>query len=537
MILLYVYLLFINLCMQAELPPFLQNHSPWAEEVFKSLTLDEKIGQIMMIGVSVQNKDLFEQHKRILLDYHVGGIFIDGGYSYHTIEHQIIVTNHLQNISKLPLLVGEDLEWGLTHRLADAVNLPRALTLGAIQDNSLIYEYAAEVARQCNGLGVHINASPVVDINTNPKNPIIGFRSFGDNKYHVTQKALIFIKGLQDNNILACAKHFTGHGDTSVDSHLDLPIVQHTRQRLHDIELHPFKEAINAGVSTIMSAHLLVNAYDTNRPATLSRAIMTDLLKHEMGFQGLAITDALIMKAISKYISPAMANIESFLAGNDILLYPEDIPNTVILFKELINFRPEIEQQLNDSVLKILKAKEWLNLHNNRLAQAMSAQNINSAYAFELKKKLYAYAMTLVHDDQCTVPVSVLEPACLVTLGNSFEIVCDILQKSMPHLVIYNDIQKAMPALCRDTKTPIICALYATQRGAVDQHHVHFIHELYKKNFNVITLLFGSPYVLPQLPPEVPVIVAYEEDFDAQEAAVNVLLGKRQALGVLPITL
>ncbi|MGC2310242.1 MAG: glycoside hydrolase family 3 N-terminal domain-containing protein [Candidatus Babeliaceae bacterium] len=543
MIFMYLLFLLCNAFMYASLPPYLDT-SEWAEQTLAKLTLEEKIAQILMIKMPAQNHQSFEKYKE-LLRYPVGGIFLHGK---NTITEQIKLTNFLQGLNNIPLLVGQDLEWGLNMRLEDGINFPRALTLGALQDFDLICQLAALIAQQCKKLGVHLPAAPVVDINTNPSNPVIGFRSFGDDKYQVAAKTLAFIKGLQENYILACAKHFPGHGDTEVDSHKNLPVVKHTQKRLDEIELYPFKQAIQAGVATIMSAHLLVNVHDNQKSATLSKKIITDLLKKQLGFKGIVITDALSMKAITKHNKPAQANIDAFLAGNDILLYPKDIPETIEELKSIITKSPELQKQLDASVFKILQAKEWLNLHRKRFVEEITAKDINTKEAFALKKQLYSAAITVVRDDNKMIPLqSAPQPNPLfIHLGqkffNQFEEICEqnlniCANQDLYNLATKEQMDNFFNYRSTQNNSSIICLLRTTQRGVVEEHHLNFINRLHEQNNQVTTVLFGSPYTLKKLHPSIPTIVAYEDDPDAEEAAAKVLFGNQPALGQLPITL
>lgn len=291
----------------------------WVDSVYQNLSYEQQIGQLFMIA-AYSNKD--NQHKQeieaAIKKHHIGGlIFMQGGPG-----RQAHLLNHYQSISKVPLMISMDAEWGLAMRLDSTVRFPKQMTLGAIQDNKYIYKMGEEIARHCKRVGMQVNFAPVVDVNVNRNNPVIGTRSFGENKVKVAEKGIAYMRGMQSQHVLANAKHFPGHGDTDVDSHKDLPIINHSVDRLHDIELYPFKRLIADSLASMMVAHLYVPALDKtpNTATTLSPKVVNKLLKEELGFKGLVFTDALNMKGVSKFYSPGEADLKALLAGNDVLL-------------------------------------------------------------------------------------------------------------------------------------------------------------------------------------------------------------------------
>ncbi|MCL5876012.1 MAG: serine hydrolase, partial [Candidatus Dependentiae bacterium] len=296
--------------------------------------------------------------KKLITQYHIGGLI----FLYKsTPDKQIDAINEYQALSKVPLLITQDCEWGLSMRLYNTTVYPRNNLLGMLADKSLIYDLSREIARQCSAVGVHMNFAPVVDINNNPNNKVIGSRSFGSDLDQVAHAGLLMMQGLQDEHVLACAKHFPGHGDTSVDSHLDLPIVPHDMKRLEELEIIPFKHLIDHGIASVMSAHLAIPKLekDAQRASSLSYAIVTDLLEHELHFSGLKVTDALGMGAITKNYAPGQAELEAVLAGNDLVVCPLDIPRSFEYIGQAIRDGKITEEELDRRVLKILKAKEW----------------------------------------------------------------------------------------------------------------------------------------------------------------------------------
>ncbi|MBL4939561.1 MAG: beta-N-acetylglucosaminidase, partial [Lutibacter sp.] len=368
----------------------------WVDSLLNNMTIDEKIGQLFMVQ-AYSNKD--EKHRNfiesLIEKYHVGGlIFMQG-----TPEKQALLNNNYQSISKIPLLIGFDGEWGLNMRLKNTYRFPWNMTLGAIQNNKLIEDFGEQVGKHCKRLGIHINFAPVVDININPKNPIIGNRSFGENRENVTQKALAFIKGMQGQYVLANAKHFPGHGDTASDSHKALPILDFSFERLDSIELYPYKQLIKNNLMSVMVAHLSVKALEPNEelPTSLSYRVITSLLKEKLNFKGLILTDALNMKGAANYAKPGEIDLVAFIAGNDILLIPENVPAAVAKIKVALNEKIITEDRLDHSVRKILKAKFWAGLSNLKLVDVINLEeDLNSISNELLHRKLVENSISLL---------------------------------------------------------------------------------------------------------------------------------------------
>ncbi len=339
-----------------------------AEELLNNFTLDQKIGQLFMVAaVSDENlnEELIQKKsyrmdkeyiKELIRKYHIGGIIYLGVSSP---EQQAELTAYYQNISTTPLLIGQDLEPGrlMSARFPTIPPFPSAMELGAIGDEKIIYNIGKEIGTFCNKVGVNINFAPVADVNNNPNNIVIGDRSFGENPDQVTQNATAFMRGLQDAGVLACAKHFPGHGDTDIDSHYALPHIPHNRERLYNVELYPFKQLIENGINAIMTAHLSVPAL-RNRPTSLSYNVITNLLSNNLGFNGLIITDALDMQGVKTTNQPGETELNALLAGNDILLCPVNIPEAIDLIKQALVNGDLSYKTLNQHVLRILRAKE-----------------------------------------------------------------------------------------------------------------------------------------------------------------------------------
>jgi len=416
---------------QDRLPVFYDTPGQWADSVLNSMTLDEKIGQLFMVAAySNRNQSHVKELAKLIDTYKIGGlIFFQGGPL-----RQAHITNELQSKSEIPLWIGMDLEWGLAMRLDSTIKYPRQMTLGALENDSLIYAMGYEIGRQCKRLGIHINFAPVVDINNNPKNPVINSRSFGENKLWVTQKSLAYMEGMQDAGILANAKHFPGHGDTDMDSHKSLPTISHDVERLKQVELYPYNKLFKEGLASVMVAHLSVPALDSteNRASTLSPEIVTDLLKEEMGFKGLAFTDALNMKGVSKYYKPGELDLLAAKAGNDVLLFAEDVPKAMAAIKEAILNEEYSEKSLDASVRKILLAKEWLELTKTPQIETKNLYtDLNTPEALNIKKELSEASITLAKNDQGLVPFLDIEKDNygLVTIGKNSDAFEEILSK------------------------------------------------------------------------------------------------------------
>lgn len=341
----------------------------------KKLTLDEKIGQLFMVAAVADEetaKDIIEKKtyrldkeyiEQLIKEYNIGGIIYLGKSDY---KKQIARTEYFQTLSTIPLLIGQDLEPGRVgaSRFPDFFSFPANQQLGILNDQEHTYQIGRAIGGLCKLLGVHINFAPVADVNNNPKNPVINDRSFGNNPSLVTQHAIVFARGLHDAGIIACAKHFPGHGDTDIDSHYNLPLIPYGQERLHAIELLPFKQLIAAGIPTIMIAHLEVPAFENqkNLPSSLSKKVVTNLLRNELGFTGLIITDALDMNSITKNYSNGQAELQALCAGNDILLCPIDVPAAVATIKQAIHDQYITEQEIDMHIEKILKVKQSLNM-------------------------------------------------------------------------------------------------------------------------------------------------------------------------------
>ncbi|MCS7073180.1 MAG: serine hydrolase [Bacteroidia bacterium] len=524
----------------------------WTKQVLDTLTLEEKIGQLFMVAAFSKESEKENQKlvETLIKKYKVGGLIFMQGSPIR----QAQLTNHYQYISDLPLLIATDAEWGLNMRLDSAVRYPKNMTLGAINDDSLLYDFGKQVAKQLRAIGVHINFAPVVDINNNSANPVIGDRAFGENRQAVIDKSLLVMKGLQENGVIATAKHFPGHGDTHIDSHFDLPVLPHSRERLDTLELEPFRAQIKAGVYAIMMAHLFIPAIDStpNLPTSLSKKAITDLLRNELKFDGIIFTDALNMKGATKYkyFQPGEIEVKALAAGNDILLYSDHVPLAIEAIKKAVQDSVIKIEEINQKVRRILLLKERMGLHNLRYVSTYRIpETLYSAEAYRLKDELYASAITLARNDKQILPIQNLnQTIAFLQIGYQSETpFYHTLKKytsvdffHLPKLASGEQIDSTI-AILKQNYSTIIVGLFElsklkTKRFGLTPTTLEvscFVNEM---NANVIYVLFGSPYGLEFLQNEHTLIIGYEETVEAQKAAAAAIFGGLNPPGNLPIS-
>lgn len=514
-----------------------QKAEKYADSLYQNLSLDEKIGQLYIVALYNNRGDEEIQKIRNLVEKEkIGGLIL----MQDDVEKHIALLNEFQGKSKVKMMIGIDGEWGLFQRFPVAHKFPWAMTLGAIQDNSLIYEMTSKIAEDCKRMGIYWDFAPVVDVNTNPSNPIIGNRSFGSDVQNVIAKALAYSQGLQDNGVLASMKHFPGHGDTNTDSHLDLPVVSHNLDRLNDVELTPFKALMDKKIGGVMVAHLYVPALEKQSgiPASLSYKIITNLLKNTYQYKGLVITDALNMNAVAKKFSAGEIDLRAFKAGNDILLFSQDVPNGKALIKSAIEKGEISENRLAESVKKILKTKFLLNLQNFK---PMNPQNIkedlnNTSHA-ELSEKLYANAITLLKDEKNLLPLSCsktyyylpLEEAPFQTFVENLNLGTTVKLISKAEIAQIPENSTVIVGFHKDNST-------AYKPYKISQESKDILAELSKKQ-NVILDDFGSPYALKDIDISKisTVLVSYENNDLSLKASAKALLGKTKIHGKLPV--
>ncbi|OEY72460.1 glycoside hydrolase family 3 N-terminal domain-containing protein [Salegentibacter salarius] len=549
-ILLLTCLLFVLPNLAAQNNPLLTNdveaQNRWVDSVYNSLNLKEKVGQLLMISVSSESgKTYTEQAKKQIAEENIGGVIFSKGGPLR----QAKLTNEFQEISKTPLLIGMDAEWGLAMRLDSTFALPWNMTLGAIQDNKLIANAGAAISRNTKRLGVHINFAPVVDINTNPENPIIGNRSFGENKINVAEKSLAFMRGMHREGVLSSAKHFPGHGDTDADSHKTLPTIPFSKERLEDLELYPYYPLITHGLSSVMVAHLNVPALQENRntPTSLSKAVITDLLKSKMNFKGLVFTDALNMKGLTNNTEPGDAELRAFLAGNDMLLMPEKVE---VASEVLVNaFKNEIisPSRLAHSVKKILQAKYKAGLQQQKAVQEnFLSEELNTVRDQVLLEELFENALTLIKNNKGVLPIEDLDDKRIAYVNFGDADGGPFLKELRKYAAVdwitaarINDLQDKLAdydlvilGYHKSNSSP-----WASYKFSPAE--LHWIHQIAQKNKSILSL-FSSPYALSDLRGlnELEgILVNYQNHTVAQKKAAQLIFGAIEAKGKLPVSI
>lgn len=393
-----------------------EKNNTWVDSTLMHMSLDEKIGQLFMIAAySNQNETYETELEKLITRYKVGGLIFFQGDP----ERQVKLTNRYQKITKYPLMIGMDAEHGIGWRLKTGMEFPRMLIGGAIRNDSLIYQLGAVIARHCHELGVHVNFAPVVDINSNAQNPIIGMRSFGELPEEVTEKAILYARGTLSQNVLPVLKHFPGHGDTDTDSHHTLPIIRHERSRLDSIELYPYRHILENYFPAIMVSHLNVQSLDsTGAPASLSPSVINRLLKEELGFHGLCFTDAMNMKGVTENMIPGEAEVKALLAGNDVLLFPANLEKAVAGIKKAISDKRITEEEIDRKCRKILLAKYQYVLNNIFPSENPDlSSRINTPEDLALKQNLYKSAITLIKNNDTLLPLKRLDTLKIAALN------------------------------------------------------------------------------------------------------------------------
>lgn len=517
------------------------------------MTLEQKIGQLIMIA-AYSNKG--EEHviytKKLIDQYHIGGVIMMQGSPYK----QVKAINTLQKDCKIPLLIAQDAEWGVSMRLDSIPVFPRNMTLGAIENDLLLYEMGVLMAKQCRSVGVQVNFAPVIDVNDNPANPVIGDRSFGEDKNNVIRKGGMIAKGMQSENIIACGKHFPGHGNTDTDSHLDLPIIRYDKNVLDSVHLVPFKTLIQHGLQSIMVAHLYIPALDStpNRASTLSPKIVNGLLRKELGFKGLIFTDALNMQGVAKFYPSGEADMRALIAGNDILLFSGNIPKAVEKIKEALNKGEITMQELDEHVLRILQAKEWCGLHKNIFPRNPSGvtQELNNSETKNLIRRLYEASVTVVKNEFNILPIKNLKShnvghICISSAANGVNTINTFVQTlnqyaNVKHVFANKKADLVSIAKQQFEKQDVVIV---TVKDLTKKPSENFglsvliddlIQYLQAQGKIVVTCVFGTPYSLKNFECTHSLMCLYEDNYYTRKAAAEVIVGAIKADGKLPVS-
>jgi beta-glucosidase-like glycosyl hydrolase/CubicO group peptidase (beta-lactamase class C family) len=531
-------------------PVLVLPENEWVDSTMKSMTIEQKIGQLFMVATfSNRDESHYKYIDKLISDYQIGGlIFFQGGP-----VGQALLTNRYQSHSNIPLFIGIDGEWGLGMRLDSTVSFPKQMVLGSIQDDALIYRMGDDIAKQCKRLGIQINFAPVSDLNSNPANPVIGIRSFGEDRENVTRKAIAYMKGLQHNKIIATAKHFPGHGDTDADSHFTLPVLSHSIEQLNETDLYPYREMIADSLMGVLNGHLYIPALDNtpNQASSLSDKVVNGLLRKELGFRGLVFTDAMNMRGVLKTGKAADVNLKALIAGNDVLLYPESIAETVARIKDAVNQRVISEKIIDDKVKRILQAKYWAGLSEYKPIDTNNLfADLNTEKSKELYRELCEASVTVVKNDDNLIPIgSVMDNnMASVSMGEGSSMAFQKMLSSYKPMRNYSFYDGPSS---QEQITEMLGYLEPYNTVIVDIHGigskpgrnygitsgmVDFVKQLKEQNKKVILCVFGTPYSIPFFPETDALICTGQDGKDSQEIVPQIIFGAIGSQGRLPVS-
>ncbi len=541
----YIHLLFallIAISASSITPSILQKcdsvtRDKWVDSVYKSLTPRQRIGQLFVPVIYFsQDKNYKATISRLVKEYHIGGLLFGHGL----VDRYASTINYVQSIAKVPLMITLDGEWGLSMRMKNTPRYPHNMGLGAIVDEKLLYDYGRRMAEECRMLGIHVNFAPVLDVNSNPANPVIGYRSFGEDPQKVSRLAVAYSKGLEDGGVLSVGKHFPGHGDTSTDSHKELPTVTHDVVRLDTTDLIPFREYIKAGLSGVMVGHLNVPALDnTGAPASLSKKITTDLLRKEMDFEGLIFTDALEMKGAKV---PGVNNcVQAFIAGADMLLASSAPMNDIIAFEKAVNSGKISKKEVERRCRKILAYKYALNLQNEKPVNTIGlSQKINSANAEDVNRRLSAALMTIIFNKKSLLPIRHLEnkSIAVVSIGaDKNNVFAQYCRKYANVKTYFTKSSSFTETTLADIKNHdiIIVGVFS------DKAWARTVFAQFDNTAGLIPVFFMNPYKMNKfsssLRNEPTLVLAYDDTPYIREYAAQAIFGGINVTGKLPVNL
>ena len=564
----------------------------WADSVFNSLTPDQRIAQLMVVRTSTVGKDgggiFFDaQTDSLVKQYNIGAVCLFQGTS----AQQAALLNRIQAMAQTPIMVTVDGEWGLGMRFKDVQNFPFQLTIGAVKDAEISYLIGRAIGEQCKRIGIHVNYAPVVDINNNPNNPVIGVRSFGEDKYKVGLFGTRIMQGMQDNGVMACAKHFPGHGDVDVDSHYDLPVINKTMAQLKDMELYPFQEIFNKGIGSVMVAHLAIPAIDAtpNKPTSISYNNVTNLMRNEMGYKGLTFTDALEMQGVAKYYPQGEASVQSIIAGNDMLCLPGSVPGSIKKIKEAITEGRLTWALVNEKCKRVLLAKYDYVVGKTGTINATGITNDLNKDIAPLRKLVAENALTVLELEDGFLPLPLVERAkpvlakqgspkskkikkgksaiaprelsniIYVAIGSDGKNAFGKALKEQYEAEVFGlpygndemwkqvemglglENKKRNAEEKKDTDERIIIGLHGINRNprnnfSIPDRAIALIKAAEKQHPNTLVMLFGNCYSAKNFCNSKNLVVCYEDDSVFQAAAAGWLMGKYNAKGTLPVT-
>jgi beta-N-acetylhexosaminidase len=556
----------------------------WVDETLKKLSVDDMVGQLIMPRFAAvytsSDSDIYDTLVRFVHEAHVGGIIAFGGeepvpqvllnptYGPIVLGQPLALAsmlNRLQAIAPLPLLTASDFEWGVGMRIAGGTKFPRAMAFGAANDEQLAFEAGRITGVEGRALGVHVNFAPVADVNNNPRNPVINIRSFGEDPVRVGTLASAWTRGLQQSGMIATLKHFPGHGDTSVDSHLGLPLIEHPRERLDAIELAPFRAAMASGASAVMTAHIELPALDPAKgPATLSRQVVTGLLRERLGFEGLIFTDSMLMDGVAKLGTSGELAVKAVLAGNDMVLDPVDVFDAYRGLKAAVTGGVITRERLEASVRRVLAAKAKMALHKTRAVNLDAVpEHVGGRRHAAVVQQVAERAVTLVKDDRASIPLKLSPGASVLYLSvldypRGWRIaapsraIIPALRERWPNLQAVEVSDASTPnelALVRAMASrfdAIVAGIFVRASSGTDRLDlapavVDLLQDLARisarGNQPYVAASFGSPYVAMAIPNVPALLLTYDFSDAAEHAAVRALAGEIPIRGTLPIAL
>lgn len=529
---------------------YLLRQSRWADSVLATMTTEEKIGQLFMVATfSNRTETYYQQVEKNVINYKLGGLIFFQGGPYR----QANLTNRYQALSRIPLLIGIDAEWGLGMRLDSTISYPKNITLGAIQDNSYIERVGEEISRQCRRLGIHVNFAPDADINTNPNNPVINFRSFGESKINVAEKAVAFNRGMKKQHIISSAKHFPGHGDTGQDSHFTLPVISKSREQLYETEFYPFKQLIADSVGSVMTGHLFVPSLEprTSTPTSTSYKIVTEIIRKELGYEGLTVTDALNMRGITQGLQAGEPEFLAFMAGNDILLQTGNLPAAFNRIKSAVETGQITIGELDNRVRRILKAKFWVGLNKYKPIELQNlGADLNNKKAQDLEEELFEQATTIIRNQDGLLPFVNLDTTSFASVAIS----ADYNNEFQKRLSQYADFKHFIVPFKPSNDKEIQWVLDEASKYEVVVVSVHDMNSLGSRNYGVtpttvsfinqlklktkvVVVGFGNPYGMKLYNGINNLVCGYEDDPASHRVVPQILFGALPAKGKLPVTI
>jgi beta-N-acetylhexosaminidase len=527
----------------------------WVEQTLRSMTVEEKVGQLLMPGGDGRFKNLeseaFEQVRRNIVEFHVGGYSMGGGDPGGT----ALMINAMQQLAKYPLLITADLEGGAGYDMQGATRLPLAMSIGATDDEQFAYLAGNIAAAEGRALGIHVNFYPVADVNTNPRNPIINIRSFGEDVDRVSALTSAYVRGAQEGGQIATAKHFPGHGAAASDSHLELPVLDITSERLEAVELPPFRAAIDAGVGAVMSAHIYMSQLEQERglPATLSRNMLTTLLREQLGFQGIIFTDAMGMRGVSARFTEGDATVRAVEAGADVVLFPPKVDVSYNALRDAVRSGRIPQERLNASVRRVLEAKAHVGIHEYRLVDLPRLNEVvGRRKNHELAQQISEAAVTLVRDEKSTVPLRVAGEARLLHInlvdnrtgwlggpvGVTFE--SELIKRYPAAVTVQADDHstagefQAIRKMADMADAMVVSAFIRTDLTPQQSTLVRHLTTLDKP---LVFTLFGRPFLLMHIPELPSYVLGYDVHAGAELAMVKAITGEIPFRGRLPVSL